>query len=64
MASTCKKLHPSDRSSVLTSGKGYDEETDSRGNPQEDDKEQRSSEEVQRLRNLANNLEMADVESV
>ena len=62
LASTCKKLHPSDH--VLTSGKGYEEETDSRGNPQEDDKEQRSSEEVRRLRNLANNLEMADVESV
>jgi hypothetical protein len=29
---------------------------DSRGNPREDDKEQRSSEEVQRLRNLAENL--------
>jgi hypothetical protein len=29
---------------------------DSQGNPQEDDKEQRSSEEVRRLRNLVENL--------
>ena len=30
------------------------------GNPWEDDKEQRGSKEVRRLRNLVNNLEMAD----
>jgi hypothetical protein len=64
LASTCKKLCPSDCFGVLTSEKGYDEEMDSQGNPWEDDKEQRSSEEVQRLRNLVDNLEMIDVESV